>query len=313
MGIPDYQAFMLPLLQYASDGQTRKTRDAYDVMAELFELSDDDREALLPSGNQPVLNNRVGWALTYLRQAGLIESPARGSFRISDEGHKFLAEEPASLDVEQLKAFPAFREFLNRRSTRRRDNDSSPEIETIPSEVVDTEGNETPDEQLISAWQRLQRNLQADVLERIKSSSPRFFEFLVVDVLVAMGYGGNRIDAGQALGRSGDEGIDGLIKEDPLGLEVIYLQAKRWEGVVGRPEIQKFAGALQGQRARKGVFITTSGFTREAAEYAENIETRIILIDGNQLAELMVQHGVGVSLADTFPVKKIDTDYFTED
>jgi len=300
--IPDYQTIMLPLLNLASDGQERRFRDAVESLASKFELTDSERAELLPSGTAPVFDNRVGWARTYLKQAGLLHSPKRGIFRISEAGQALLAENPERINVAMLERYEEFQAFR----TRKRDKS---EAESDEPDAVSSEG-QTPEDILASAYKKLRENLEAELLDQVKGASPVFFERLVIDLLVAMGYGGSRRDAGRAIGRSGDGGIDGIIKEDKLGLDVIYVQAKRWEGTVGRPEIQKFAGALQGQRASKGVFITTSGFTREAEEYASIINTKIILIDGSRLTGLMVDHNVGVSLLGVYELKKIDSDYF---
>lgn len=303
MPIPDYQTLMLPVLKLAADNNEHKFSQAVEVLANEFGLSAEERNELLPSGSQAVFNNRVGWARSYLKQAGLLASPRRGFFVITSKGLELLATRPAKLDVSVLEQYPEFIEFKNRKKDR---NDSGEEL-TASSEEPSTL---TPEDALASAYKQLRSSLEAEILMAVKDSSPSFFERLVIDLLVKMGYGGNRQDAGKALGKSGDGGIDGIINEDRLGLDVIYIQAKRWEGVVGRPEIQKFAGALQGQRARKGVFITTSSFTREAREYASVIESKIILIDGEQLSKLMVEHNVGVSIVGQYEVKKLDSDYF---
>lgn len=302
MGIPDYQTIMLPLLQLAGDGHDHRFRDAIEALASQFNLNDSERSELLPSGTAAVFDNRVGWARTYLKQAGLLEAPKRGIFRITVPGRALLAEQPTAINVEVLLRYQPFQAFRSRRRDKGEDG-------TAPAELPIAD-SETPEDTLAIAYQKLRRNLESDLLEQVKSASPAFFERLVIDLLVAMGYGGSRVDAGRAVGRSGDGGIDGIIKEDKLGLDVIYVQAKRWENVVGRPEIQKFAGALQGQRANKGVFITTSSFTREAREYVEIINSKIILLDGERLSSLMVDHNVGVSLLGVYELKKIDSDYF---
>ncbi|MBL8481805.1 MAG: restriction endonuclease [Rhodocyclaceae bacterium] len=302
MSIPDYQTIMLPLLRLAGDEQEHRLRDAIEQLAAEFRLTDSERSELLPSGTSPVFDNRVGWARTYLKQAGLVQAPKKGVFRITESGKVLLAEHPERIDVRLLERYPGFQTFR----TRKRDRN---EREPLSGESVVQE-DATPEDALAVAYQKLPRNLESDLLEQVKAASPSFFERLVIDLLVAMGYGGSRRDAGRAIGRGGDGGIDGIIKEDKLGLDAIYIQAKRWEGMVGRPEIQKFAGALQGQRANKGVFITTSGFTREAEEYAGIISSKIILIDGERLTSLMVDHNVGVSVLGTYELKKIDSDYF---
>lgn len=303
MAIPDYQTLMLPVLQLAADEKVHKFSHAVEALAERFKLTEEERGELLPSGSQAVFNNRVGWARSYLKQAGLLASPRRGFFTITPLGKELLASNPGRIDAAALERYPQFQDFKN----RRRDRTEAIHAELLPSHL---ESSETPEDALASAYQSLRKVLEEELLGMIKESSPSFFERLVIDLLVKMGYGGNRQDAARAIGKSGDGGIDGIINEDRLGLDVIYIQAKRWEGVVGRPEIQKFAGALQGQRARKGVFITTSSFTREAQDFASIIDTKIILIDGAQLSRLMVEYNVGVSTVGQYEVKKIDSDYF---
>ncbi len=305
MPIPDYQSLMLPLLRFASDGKERRFREAIEGLAAEFSLSDDERAELLPSGSQPVFDNRVGWAKTYLKQAGLLASPKRGIFHITVPGVALLAKNPTAVGLHILEQYEAFRQFRS----RRRDAGTITADSNIEM-VEEAAMTATPEDQLASAYQRLRQRLEAELLEQVKGASPAFFERLVIDLLVKMGYGGSRRDAGRAIGKSGDGGIDGIIKEDKLGLDVIYIQAKRWEGTVGRPEIQKFAGALQGHRANKGVFITTSSYTRDAKEYTGMINTKIILIDGIELTGLMVDHNVGISSVGLYEVKKIDTDYF---
>lgn len=307
MTIPDYQTLMLPLLRLAGDDQEHRFRDAVEQLAVEFQLGDDERRTMLPSGTAPLFDNRVGWARTYLKQAALIESHKRGVFKITARGKGLLYRGPARIDNSTLEEFPEYLAFKLRRSEEKSTTESSSiELHT----QVQTLSDSTPEELFSQAYQRLRSNLEAELLEQVKSSSPAFFERLVIDLLVSMGYGGSRQDAGRAVGRGGDGGIDGIIKEDKLGLDVIYVQAKRWEGTVGRPEIQKFAGALQGQRANKGVFITTSNFTREAEDYAGIISSKIILITGEQLAKLMVDHNVGVSQISNYELKRIDSDYF---
>ena len=298
--IPDYQTVMLPLLRYLGDGQERSSAEAVEALSAEFELSADERQKLLPSGASTVIANRAGWAKTYLKKAGLIDQTRRSFFRISELGQNVLARQPARIDIGFLEEFPGFQEF---RAIRRQDNSTS------SPQTIDA----TPEEALEEAYLRLRSGWESDLLQRVKSASPDFFERLVVKLLVNMGYGGSFRDAGQAVGKSGDGGIDGIIKEDRLGLDVIYIQAKRWEGCVGRPELQKFAGALQGQRARKGVFITTSTFSKEAREFVDKIDSKIILLDGASLASLMVDFSVGVSPVRSYPLLKVDPDYFTEE
>ena len=311
MAIPDYQSLMLPLLRLSGDGAEHKFRAAVEELASVFQLTNDERSEMLPSGTAPLFDNRVGWARTYLKQAGLLESTRRGVFKISKRGMALLAENPDKIDVNLLAQFPEFREF---RSRRRSDSHSGVDRNDYKDAVVgDVFNIETPEDALASAYGNIRTSLEIELLEQVKASPPSFFERVVIDLLIKMGYGGSRHDAGRAIGRSGDEGIDGIIKEDKLGLDTIYVQAKRWKDVVGRPEIQKFAGALQGQRAKKGIFITTSYFSREAEEYVAAIDSKIILIDGEQLATLMVDHDVGVSIVGQYVLKKIDADYFEGD
>lgn len=301
MAIPNYQSIMLPLLKFASDDKEHSLREAIDYLADEFKLTDEERKKLLPSGQQAIFNNRTGWARTYLKKARLLKSPQRGYFCITDEGKNVLSQNPKRIDVKFLKQFPDFLEFHK----PQKDDIKKPKIDLTTADI-------TPEEFLEVAFQKLQEGLASDILQTIQNCPPDFFERLVIDVLIKMGYGGSRKEAGEAMGRSGDGGIDGIIKEDKLGLDIIFIQAKRWENTVGRPDIQKFAGALQGQRARKGIFITTSNFSKEALDYVTNIDSKIILIDGQRLAELMIAHNVGVSTVSTYEVKKIDSDYFTE-
>jgi len=303
MAIPDYQSIMLPLLKFAGDQEEHSLRQAIDSLAQEFELSDEERKQLLPSGQQEVFNNRVAWARTYMKKAGLLDSTRRGYFRITDRGVSVLTKNPPKINVHFLEQFEEFRHF---RSLRHKKEEKEQGHE---AEIQET----TPEEALEIAYQGLRDDLGNDLLQQIKSSSPSLFEKIVIELLVKMGYGGSRQDAGRAIGKSGDEGIDGIIKEDRLGLDIIYIQAKRWENTVGRPEIQKFAGALQGQRARKGIFITTASFSREAVDYASRIENKIVLIDGERLAQLMIDYNLGVSPMATYEVKRIDSDFFAEE
>lgn len=303
MAIPDYQMLMLPLLRFAADGKEHTAREAVATLADQFQLTATERSELLPSGQQPIFNNRVGWANSYLKKAGLLQSPRRGFLQITERGQEVLRENPSKIDVRYLERFSEFIEFRN---SARADRDVAA-IELYPTATA-----QTPEELIESAYQDLRRTLAEDLLKRVLSCSPSFFEQLVVELLVKMGYGGSRRDAGERLGRSRDGGIDGVIKEDRLGLDTIYIQAKRWQTPVGRPEIQKFVGALQGQRAKKGVFITTASYTDDAIDYASMIDTKIVLIDGKRLASLMIDFDVGVSGSASYVVKRIDSDYFEE-
>lgn len=305
MGVPTYEELMLPLLKLLADGQEHTLRDLRDRIAQDLKLTDAELRELLPSGKAPVFNSRVGWAKTYLGKAGLLQIVRRGAYRVTEEGRALLRTEPRAIDNEVLSRYPSFLSFVGRGVEGHDEETTAAQLETVTPKG-------TPQEQLEAAYQRLRRETEQEVLELVKNAPPAFFERLVVDLLVRMGYGGTVEDAGRAIGRSGDGGIDGLIKEDPLGLGAVYIQAKRWQGNVGRPEIQSFAGSLEGERARKGVFITTSDFTKDAREYVRRIDKRIVLIEGAQLAALMFEHGVGVTSVAAFEVKRIDSDYFEE-
>ena len=304
MPIPDYQTLMLPVLELASDGQEHTLREAYDKLADEFDLSEEERKELLPSGQQEVFHNRVGWARTYLKMAGLLRSSRRGFFEITERGRAALGQNRVSIDNQYLQQFEEFQEFKSRK--RKEGKEGEPETRELPPET-------TPEEALETVYQSIRDDLAAELLQTLKASSPSLFEKIVVELLVKMGYGGSRQDAGRAIGKSGDEGIDGIIKEDRLGLDIIYIQAKRWGSTVGRPEVQKFAGALQGQRARKGIFITTALFSHEAYIFAAGIDSKIVLIDGDRLAQLMIDNNLGVSQMASYEIKRIDTDYFAEE
>ncbi len=304
MAVPDYQTLMLPLLRFHADGSVHSLQEAMDALAREFKLTEEDLRVLLPSGRQTAFRNRVSWARTYMSKAGLLVTVKRGHCSITKNGMKVLADNPARIDARYLRQFPSFIQFQE----SKHESDST---ETTPLPLSETK--ESPEEQIESAHTQLTRALAGELLTRIQTSAPDFFERLVVELLLKMGYGGSRQDAGRAIGRSGDGGIDGIINEDRLGLDSIYLQAKRWENPVGRPEIQKFAGALAEHRAKKGVFITTSTFTKEAHASAMKHDARIVLIDGEKLATLMIDHGLGVTLEATYEVKRIDSDYFTEE
>lgn len=304
MALPDFQSLMLPLLRSYADGETRSIASVSDSLGREFMLTEDELRQLLPSGRQSTFRNRIAWARTYLSKAGLLASPKRAHFHITEAGLKTLAAQPTRIDINYLNAFP---EFLNFRT--RKHADSPADLAATAAESA----RENPEELIESLHDQLKRALADDLLARISTAAPDFFERLVVELLLKMGYGGSRQDAGRAIGRSGDGGIDGIINEDRLGLDSIYLQAKRWENPVGRPEIQKFAGALAEHRAKKGVFITTSSFTKEALASATKHDARIVLIDGEKLATLMIDHGLGVTLAASYEVKRVDSDYFVDE
>lgn len=294
---------MLPLLQLTADQKEHSMQDATDALAVQFELSEKEIMQLLPSARKRIFYDRVGWALTYLKKAGAITAPRRGRFEISQRGLDILKDPPDRISVSFLERFAEFVEFRTRKS----------DTDTDEVTHVSDQGTQTPEEAIEVAYQNLRQNLADEILRTIKSCSPAFFERLVIDLLVTMGYGGTRTDAGKAIGKSGDDGIDGIINEDRLGLDVIYIQAKKWENSVGRPEIQKFAGALQGQRAKKGIFITTSTFTKDAQDFAARIDSKITLVDGASICQLMIDYGVGVNPVATFELKRLDSDYFFED
>lgn len=322
MAVPDYQTIMLPLLQYASDGEEHTSRDPVDSLMVYFNLTEAEQQEILPSG-RTVFADRTGWALTYLRQAGLLQRTRRGYFRITERGTSLLATYPNRIDNRLLAQYAEFRAFLarNRKATPQApaeaasNGNSGATANGVSIALVEdaVQQRQTPSELLEDAYQTIRQDLAQELLERIKACSPSFFERLVVELLVKMGYGGSRKDAGEAVGHSGDEGIDGIIKEDRLGLDVIYIQAKRWERTIGRPEVHQFAGALTGQHARKGIFITTSSFSKDAQQFVMGVDTKIVLIDGKHLAEMMIDHDVGVATTITYQVKRVDSDYFTEE
>jgi restriction system protein len=307
MALPDYQSLMLPLLRYAgvADGEIT-TNKAVEVLAQELNLTEEDLKQMLPSGTQFTFVNRVGWAATYMKKARLLEPTRRGYYRITERGRELLAKQPKVINNKTLEEYPEFLEFKKLKGTMAKNGEE--EIKLI-SDVFTT----TPSESLEFAYKNLRDELADELLDKLKEISPTFFERVVVELLVKMGYGGSRFDAGRAIGKSGDGGIDGIIKEDKLGLDVIYIQAKRWDKTpVGKPDVMQFAGALHGQKANKGIFITTSRFTDEARSYVSQIGSKIVLIDGEQLTNLMIENDVGVSTVSLYPVKKVDNDYFDE-
>ena len=303
MAIPDFQTLMLPFLKAVEDGKEHPFKDVVEKLSIEFRLTQDELAEMLPSRRAPIFYNRVAWAKFYLKKAGLIAQIKRSYLSLTQLGQTALNSKPAQINIKYLEQFPDYLSFKENLST-------NSQTETKSNEA---ESTSTPEEILENAYSKLNASLVVVILENIMQCSPNFFERLVVELLLSMGYGGTRAVAGRAIGQSGDGGIDGIIDEDRLGLDAIYIQAKRWEGVVGRPEIQKFVGALQGQRAHKGVFITTSEFTKEAQEYVKNINNKVVLINGFSLAKLMIENNVGVSIAATYSVKKIDSDYFVDE
>jgi restriction system protein len=309
--IPDYQTLMLPVLRAAADGETR-VADVAERVADAFALTPEEREELLPSGRQRVLNNRIHWAKFYMGKAGLIASPGRGRFVATDAGRALLVHPPERLDTEFLLTYPDFRAFYQKQDAGVGETVSAgPAIASVPAE---SPKQATPEEQIEAAHRALNAALRADLLERIRDNSPAFFERLIVDLLVAMGYGGGLKQAAEQLGKSGDGGVDGVINEDRLGLDRVYVQAKRYaEGSsIGRPEVQGFVGSLVGFGATKGVFVTTSSFTKAAIDYGRNLPQRVVLIDGEQLTALMIEHGVGTRLHSRIDIQRLDEDFFAE-
>lgn len=305
MSVPAFQELFLPILAYIADGKEHTKQDVAEHLSQQLQLTPEELSEILPSGKQTKFLNRIAWTRTYFGKALLVESTARGKFRITQRGRDLLATNPAVLNVKTLKQYPEFQTF------HQGSNDDTQD-ETAPGIVQMATNDETPEEQLESRYQALRKELAGLLLQQVLQVSPAFFEQLVVDVLVAMGYGGSRADAGKAIGQSGDEGIDGVIKEDRLGLDLIYLQAKRWQNPVGRPHVQNFVGSLVGKSAHKGVMLTTSRFTDEARLFVKHLPQKVVLIDGEELAELMIEFNVGVNPTTTYTVKKLDTDYFEE-
>jgi len=310
MAVPKFHIFMKPLLELLNDGKEHKIQTIYSDLADYFQLSDIDKSEMLPSGRQLLYRNRIGWAKTFLKKAGLIDSLSRATFSINDLGRSVIAENPTVIDPQYLMKFPSFREFMNSQAESSNAEDEKTQRQQI---VISDLKDNTPQDELDSAYKKIVKSLQDDLLLEIMQLNPDFFEKLVVDLVVAMGYGGTAEDAARVVGKSGDEGIDGVIKSDRLGFDRIYIQAKKWDPsrTVGRPEIQRFVGALVGQGASKGLFITTCSFTKEAIEFVEKtISQRIVLIDGKQLASLMIEHNIGVSTQFVLALKSIDRDYF---
>lgn len=305
MAIPDYQSLMLPVLRISAKGETSVPITENQISIE-FNLSDAERELLLPSGKQRILHNRIHWAKFYLSKAGLIESPRRGRFVATKHGRQLLEKDPEHIDNQFLLSIPAFMDFY-------KSNQVAEKSESISNAV--TEDVATPEEVIEKSYNALQAALRSDLLDRILQNSPQFFESLIVNLLVAMGYGGSHKDAAQQLGKSGDGGIDGVINEDLLGLDRVYIQAKRYDSsnVIGRPVLQAFTGSLVGFGATKGVFVTTSTFSAQAREYVTRIPQRVVLIDGKLLTELMIEHSVGVRLQRAIEFKRLDEDFFSED
>jgi restriction system protein len=310
LAVPDYQSLMRPLLAFGADGQEKNISAANQALADEFHLTPDDKELLVPSGKQTLVANRVHWARTYLDKAGALKRTRRSHFIVTDRGRELLKQHPERIDTRVLRQFPEFVAFQTARPDSDETNGSSQPERQGAQEL----SSATPEDLIQTAEATISARLRAQLIERIQELSPAFFERLVVDLIVSMGYGGTRSSVIQRLGKSGDEGIDGVVNEDPLGLDVVYVQAKRYapDNTIGRERIQQFAGALVGQGASKGVFVTTSSFSRGAVEYAQRVPQRIILVDGAELTRLMMQYGVGVRTERTVELKRIDLDYFEE-
>jgi len=295
---------MLPYLQFMGDGKPHSTGDAEEYLAGVFKLSDTDRQELLPSGTQGRFKNRIAWATAHFKRALVLQVITRGVYQITGRGEKILNGRPQKINLKYLDGFPEhliWRKAMGEKS------------KNIDSSSVEERADQTPQEILESTFQTLSSTLADELLEKIRSSTPAFFEQLVLDLLVVMGYGGSRAEASNRVGRSGDGGIDGIIKEDKLGLDAIYIQAKRWEATVGPATVREFAGSLDGVRARKGVLITTSSFSKDAVDYVTRIDKKIVLIDGEELARLMIEHNVGVAEFQRYVIKRVDLDYFSEE
>lgn len=305
MPIPSYEECMKPLLTILNDGELHLMKEVTRSVADHFGLTEEERQEMLPSGRQTYISNRVGWAKSYLKKAGLIENPLRGNIRITPEGRAVLHSGPAVIDCEFLKKYPSFVEFWKQKT---------PAASHAEGVALDTASptEQTPDEAIESAYEELRTALAEEILEQVMNCSSTFFERLVIDLLIAMGYGGALPDAGVHLGKTGDGGIDGIINEDKLGLDIICIQAKRWKDCVGRPNVQAFAGSMEAHRAKKGVMITTSTFSAEARDFVNRIERKIVLIDGKQLSQLMIDYNVGVAASRTYTIKKVDNDYFVD-
>lgn len=302
--IPDFQTLMLPLLKHIGDNEEHSKKEVVETLANKMNLTEEEKREMLPSRNQPVFYNRVTWVIAHFKAAKIIENIRRGYIKVTPLGLDILKQNPDLINLKFLKQLPTYQEAMNNWKNK-----------STSEEISKNEDNEikTPEELIDSGYLSIRKSLEQDILEKLKSVHPAFFEKIVVQLLVKMGYGGSIAEAGKATRYTNDEGIDGIIKEDKLGLDVIYIQAKRWEGTVGRPELHKFVGALAGQGAKKGIFITTSAFTKEAEQYTPKNDTKMVLIDGEKLAQYMIDYNLGVSVQNTYEIKKIDSDYFEED
>jgi restriction system protein len=303
MPIPDYETLMSPLMSLAAENANKELvlLNAINSLANKFQLTEEERRELLPSGATFKFSSRVGWAATYLKKAGLLEAPRRGCVRITQRGLDALKKRPAKIDGDFLSQYEEFRQFQNKKKDKKDKYSAA------------SENKETPIESIDAQYRRVREALASELLEKVKKCSPQFFERLVINLLVKMGYGGSLKDAGRAIGRSGDGGVDGVIKEDKLGLDNIYIQAKRWaDKCVGSPDIDQFAGALSKKKANKGIFLTTSTFSKDALASVKEYGAKIVLLDGPQVAQFMIDYGVGVSVDQIYEIKKMDSDFFEE-
>lgn len=306
--IPDFQTLMLPFLKIAADEQPHTLNEIEKKLSDEFNLSEAERELLLPSGNQVIIKNRIGWVRTYLKKAGLIAVPQKGTFVITEEGKRVLQTNPSRIDIAYLKKLPVFKEWVNSYSN----NNVSGEIQKFEAETKEIE-QVTPSELIDNGYQQMNDSLSFEVVDKLKLLTDKQFEKLVLEVLKAMGYGGFREDASEHTGKSSDGGIDGLIREDKLGLDTIYMQAKQYRDItVPVSHVRDFAGSLLSKKARKGVFITLSAFPQSAYEFVNSIDPKIILINGKDLAKLMIEYNVGVSIKRTINLKDLDNDFFDE-
>jgi len=304
MPIPDYETLMVPLLTLAAENPNKEllVLNAVKSLADKFGLNEEERRELLPSGATFKFSSRVSWAATYLKKAGLLEASSRSHVRITQRGLDVLKKHPLGIDGDFLSQFEEFRQFQNKKKDKKAKNSNN------------SQNSETPIESIDSQYRKVREALASELLEKVKKCSPQFFERLVITLLVRIGYGGSLKDAGAAIGRSGDGGVDGEIKEDKLGLDKIYVQAKRWaDKGVGSPDIDQFVGALSKKKANKGIFLTTSTFSRDALASVEKYGAKLVLLDGPQVAQLMIDYGVGVSIDQIYEIKKMDSDFFEED
>lgn len=307
--IPDYQTLILPFLEQLADNKEHELQELIKKLSDKFNLTDEERNELLPSGNQQIINNRVGWVRTYLKKANLLTSPRRAVFKITEQGLEVLKKKPSKIDVKFLQGLDDFKKWQD---SYRTSYQSKKGNENNIENTIELEIEKTPEELLDYSFQKLKEELVIELIERIKNCSPVFFERLVIDLLIKMGYGGSKKEAGEVVGKSGDGGIDGIIKEDKLGLDTIYIQAKRWDNAVPVAQVRDFAGSLLSKKAKKGIFISTSFYPKSAYEFVSSIEPKIVLIDGKELAELMIQYNVGMASKGIYELKKLDLDYFEE-